>query len=40
MFAKIAGIGINKYLADRMNWLDGFIVMSSLFEMVYTAAVG
>jgi hypothetical protein len=40
MFAKIAGIGIGKYLADRMNWLDGFIVLSSIFEMVYTGIAG
>ena len=40
MFAKIGGIGINKYLADRMNWLDGFIVMTSIFEMVYTLVAG
>ena len=40
MFAKIGGIGIGKYLADRMNWLDGFIVMTSIFELVYTAIAG
>jgi hypothetical protein len=40
MFAKIAGIGISKYLADSMNWLDGFIVLTSIFELVYTAIAG
>lgn len=40
MFAKIGGIGIGKYLADRMNWLDGFIVLTSIFEMVYTGIAG
>jgi hypothetical protein len=40
MFAKIGGIGTNKYLADKMNWLDGFIVMTSIFELIYTAASG
>lgn len=40
MFAKIGGIGTSKYLADKMNWLDGFIVMTSIFELVYTAASG
>jgi hypothetical protein len=34
MFAKILGIGISKYFGDRMNWLDGGIVMISIFEMV------
>lgn len=40
MFAKIAGIGISKYLADKMNWLDGFIVMTSIFEIIYTLIAG
>lgn len=40
MFAKIAGIGIKKYLADTMNWLDGFIVLTSIFELIYTAIAG
>jgi hypothetical protein len=40
MFAKIGGIGIKKYMADRMNWLDGFIVLTSIFEMVYTGIAG
>lgn len=38
MAAKIIAIGINKYLADRMNWLDGSVVMLSIFEIIYKAA--
>ena len=34
MFAKILGIGIKKYVGDRMNWLDGGIVMISIFELL------
>ena len=34
MLAKILGIGIKKYLGDRMNWLDGGIVMISIFELL------
>ena len=34
MFAKILGIGTKKYVSDRMNWLDGGIVMISIFELV------
>jgi hypothetical protein len=33
MFVKILGIGIGKYVGDRMNWLDGSIVMISIFEL-------
>ena len=32
---KIAGIGVNKYLADKLNYMDGFIVLASVFELVY-----
>ena len=39
MFAKIIGIGINKYCEDKMNYMDGFIVLASIFEMVYTKIV-
>ena len=38
MAAKIIAIGIKKYLADRMNWLDGSVVMLSIFEIIYKAA--
>lgn len=37
MFAKIGGIGIKKYCADTMNYMDGFIVMASIVELVYGA---
>ena len=35
MFVKLAGIGIRKYCKDKMNWLDGGIVMASIFEVPY-----
>jgi hypothetical protein len=31
---------MSKYLADKMNWLDGFIVLSSIFELVFNAISG
>jgi hypothetical protein len=34
MFVKILGIGIGKYVGDKMNWLDGGIVLISIFELV------
>lgn len=34
MVMKQFAIGINKYLADSMNWLDGFIVLTSTIEYV------
>jgi hypothetical protein len=34
MVLKIMGIGINKYIGDRMNWLDGGIVLISIFELM------
>jgi hypothetical protein len=34
MFVKILGIGMPKYIGDRMNWLDGGIVMISIFEIM------
>lgn len=37
MVVKIAGIGIQKYLADKLNYMDGFIVLASVFELIYTA---
>lgn len=33
-------IGVKKYVDDKMNWLDGGIVLLSIFEMVLTAIVG
>jgi hypothetical protein len=37
MTFKITGIGIAKYCADKMNYLDGFVVILSIFEMVTSA---
>jgi hypothetical protein len=37
MVVKIIAIGIKKYLADSMNYLDGFIVISSVFELLSNA---
>lgn len=34
MFIKINAIGPKKYLKDKMNWLDGFVVSLSIFEML------
>ena len=35
MLLKLGGYGITKYLRDAMNWLDGFVVIISLFEQVF-----
>ena len=32
--SKLTAIGIKKYLDDRMNWLDGSVVMISIVEIV------
>lgn len=37
LFLKICGIGIKKYCDDTMNYMDGFIVLASIVELVYTA---
>jgi len=34
---KLLGLGIKKYCADRLNYLDGFVVLISIFELIYTA---
>jgi hypothetical protein len=34
MTAKILAIGPKKYLADKLNWLDGGIVSLSLIEIL------
>ena len=39
MSCKILAIGPNKYLAEKMNWIDGFVVMLSIFEMILAAAL-
>lgn len=33
MSSKLVAIGISKYLSDRMNWLDGAVVMLSVVEI-------
>lgn len=33
MSFKLTAIGISKYLADKLNYLDGSVVMLSIFEM-------
>jgi hypothetical protein len=38
MSVKILALGIKKYCADRLNYLDGFVVLISIFEMIYTKA--
>jgi len=40
MFSKLAAIGIEKYLSDRMNWLDGAVVCLSLMEIVLVSIIG
>lgn len=37
MFSKLAAIGVGKYVADKMNWLDGSVVLLSIFEIIYAA---
>ena len=34
MFSKIIATGIGKYCAERMNYLDGGVVILSIVEMV------
>ena len=35
MGTKILALGVQKYLADKMNWLDGGVVLLSIFEIIY-----
>lgn len=37
---KLSAMGLMKYVADRMNWLDGTVVLISVFELIYTEAIG
>jgi hypothetical protein len=34
---KLLALGIKKYCADKMNYLDGFVVLISIFELIFTA---
>lgn len=36
MACKLLAIGVKKYVADQMNWLDGSVVLLSIYERVYT----
>lgn len=40
MFLKIIAIGIVKYLGDKMNYLDGSVVLLSLVEAVFLRGSG
>jgi hypothetical protein len=35
MALKITAVGPGKWLADKMNWMDGFIVLLSLAELLF-----
>lgn len=35
MAVKLLAIGVRKYCADKMNWIDGSVVLLSIFEKVY-----
>jgi hypothetical protein len=38
--AKLLATGPKKYLEDKMNWLDGTVVMISIVEMIMLATAG
>lgn len=40
MSMKILAVGPKKYLADKMNWLDGSVVSLSIIELLMAAAGG
>lgn len=40
MFIKINAIGPKKYVGDKMNWLDGFVVSLSIFEILMELVSG
>lgn len=40
MFLKILAIGIKKYFNDKMNYMDGTIVILSLVELVFMSGSG
>lgn len=35
MGTKVLALGVAKYVADKMNWLDGSVVLLSIFEIIY-----
>ena len=36
---KLLALGFGKYIADKMNWLDGGVVLLSIVEMVAVAVL-
>jgi hypothetical protein len=40
MSLKLLGLGIIKYLSDKMNYLDGIVVLLSVFEMAVLSGGG
>lgn len=40
MFLKIIAVGLGKWLNDKMNYMDGSIVLMSLVEMVFMSGNG
>lgn len=40
MSSKLLAIGVAKYCADKMNWLDGGVVSISIVELLMTAVGG
>lgn len=40
MFSRIIAIGAPKWLADKMNYMDGTIVLLSLVEMIFMSGGG
>jgi hypothetical protein len=40
MGSKLLAIGIAKYCADKMNYIDGSVVLLSIFELVIEAILG
>jgi hypothetical protein len=40
MFSRITAIGPSKWLKDKMNYMDGTIVMLSLVEMIFMSGSG
>jgi hypothetical protein len=40
MFLKILAIGVVKYLRDKLNYMDGTIVILSLVELIFLSGKG
>lgn len=39
MGSKLIAIGIGKYVADKMNYIDGTVVILSIVEIIIEAAL-